>query len=198
MDGHPIVLRTYEELKTEIHLGESQRRLLVRLAPLILGLFIALAVCLPFFRGGYLLLLDLVIGPHTQIIGQSFYGLQGGINSSFLFGLAAGILAHLFGSFATWIPIFIFFPLACMSIARAVKENLVAKLAAGLFFSTNPFVVERVYAGQLGLLYGYLLLDGCRLLGLAGWTRGRNGQSRCCEHRFRARLRDARHGPGAG
>ena len=158
MDGHPIVLRTYIELKTKSHLGETGRRPLVRLAPLILGILIALAVCLPFFRGGYLLLLDWVIGPHTPIIGPSFYGLQGGINASFLFSIASGILAHLFGSFATWIPIFIFFPLACISIARAVKESLVAKLAAGLFFSINPFVVERLYAGQLGLLYGYLLL----------------------------------------
>ena len=117
MDGHPIVLRTYEELKTKSHLGEAPRRLLVRLAPLILGLLIAIAVCLPFFRGGYLLLLDRVVGPHSQIIGPSFYGLQGGVNSSFLFSIATGILAHLFGSLATWIPIFIFFPLACISIA---------------------------------------------------------------------------------
>jgi len=158
MNGHPIVLRTYKELKTKSYVGDAPRRLLVKLAPPLLGLLIALAVCLPFFRGGDLLLLDWVVGPRTPILSPSFYGLQGGINASFLFGFAAGILAHLFGSFATWIPIFMFFPLACMSIARAVKENLVAKLAAGLFFSINPFVVERLYTGQLGVLYGYLLL----------------------------------------
>ena len=158
MDGKTKVLTTHQESKSTSHLGETQKRLLVKLAPLILGLLIALSVCLPFFRGGYLLLLDLVVGPHTQIIGPSFYGLQGGINASFLFGIAVGILAHVLGSFATWIPIFIFFPLACMSISRVVKESLVAKLAAGLFFSINPFVVERIYAGQLGLLFGYLLL----------------------------------------
>ncbi len=158
MNGRSIFFGGYEELKTKSHPGEVQRRLLVKVAPLILGLLIAFAICLPFFKGGYLLLLDWVVGPHTPIIGSSLYGLQGGINATFLLGIGAGVLAHLFGSSATWIPIFIFFPLACISIAHAVGENLIAKLVAGLFFSINPFVVERLYSGQLGVLYGYLLL----------------------------------------
>lgn len=129
-----------------------------KFAPLYLGVLISLAVCIPFFRGGYLLLLDWVIGPHTPVISPAFYGLQGGISTTFLTDFLIGILSHLLGSTATWIPIFLFFPLACMSISRAVKGSLVAKLAAGLFFSINPFVVERIYSGQLGVIYGYLLL----------------------------------------
>ncbi len=35
---------------------------------------------------------------------------------------------------------------------------LPARLAAGLFYAVNPFVFDRLYAGQLGLLLGYALL----------------------------------------
>lgn len=129
-----------------------------KLAPLMLGILIGIAVCAPFFSGGYVFLLDWVVGPHTPILSPQFFGLHGGINAAFLSSIIAGILAHTFGTAATWIPIFLFFPLASMSVSRAVKGNIVAKLAASLFFCINPFVVERLYAGQLGVLYGYLLL----------------------------------------
>lgn len=131
---------------------------LEKMAPPLLGLVIGLAVCIPFLRNGYLLLLDWVIGPHTPIIAPSFYGLQGGINESFLYTIVAGVISHAFGAAATWIPIFLFFPLACASVSRAVRGSILAKLAAALFFSINPFVVERLYAGQLAVLYGYILL----------------------------------------
>lgn len=170
MDDSPIVSRIQKKPRTEIQPKEARKTLLVKFAPLILGLIIAIAVCAPFFRGGYLLLLDWVIGPHTPIISPSFYGLQGGINASFLFSIAVGILDHFLGSSVTWVPIFVFFPLACISIARAIKGNLVAKLAAGLFFSINPFVVERIYAGQLGAVYGYLLLP-VLYVAVDKWTR---------------------------
>ena len=35
---------------------------------------------------------------------------------------------------------------------------LPARLGAGLFYAVNPFVFDRLYAGQLGLLLGYALL----------------------------------------
>lgn len=158
MDDNITVSETQEQANVQSSLAKGLIRLVEKFAPLILGLLISLAVCAPFFKGGYLLLLDWVIGHHTTILSPSFYGLQGGVNASFLPGIVAGIFAHTLGSSATWIPIFLFFPLSCLSIARVIKGNLVAKLASGLFFSINPFVVERLYAGQLGVIYGYLLL----------------------------------------
>lgn len=136
----------------------SRQKRLEQAAPVLLGFVIAILVCAPFFKGGWLLLLDWVIGPHSPILAPTFYGLSGGINADFLFGIVISTLVHIFGSVMTWLPIFFFFPLACFSISRVVRGNLVAQLAAGLFFSINPFVVDRIYAGQLGLLYGYLLL----------------------------------------
>lgn len=136
----------------------TYKRSLETFSPLLLGITISFTVCIPLLRPGYLLLLDWVIGPNAHIVSPSFYGLQGGVNTSFLSEIVTGILAHTIGSAATWLPIFLFFPLACISIARVTKKSLIAKLASGLFFSINPFVVERIYAGQIVLLYGYILL----------------------------------------
>lgn len=158
MNSNANISKIDEKSDPTGHLEQAHKKPIEKFAPLILGIVISLAVCLPFFRGGYLLLLDWVVGPHTPILGPSFYGLQGGINSSFLYSILVGILAHLLGAASTWIPIFLFFPLACISVSRAVRGKLVAKLAAGFFFSINPFVVERIYSGQLGVIYGYLLL----------------------------------------
>lgn len=138
--------------------ARGRKNLLKRLAPVLLGLALGLSVCAPFFRGGWLLLLDWVVGPHTPILGPSFYGLNGGINGDFLFGIVTTTLVHLLGSSMTWIPIFLFFPLATYSISRLTSKNLVAQLAAGLFFAINPFVIDRIYAGQLAVIYGYLML----------------------------------------
>ena len=139
--------------------GTSARLILRKLAPpALLGLILAALVCAPFFRGGWLLLLDWVVGPHTPILGPTFYGLNGGINGDLLLWIVTTSLVHLFGSSMTWMPIFVFFPLATVSMATLVKGNMVAKLSAGLFFAMNPFVISRIYVGQIAVIYGYLLL----------------------------------------
>src|SRR5205809_994983 len=57
------------------------------------------------------------------------------------------------------VPVVVFFPLATTGAARLVRTGgLPARLGAGLFYAVNPFVFDRLYAGQLGLLLGYALL----------------------------------------
>lgn len=136
---------------------KSNRNRRETLPPLLLGLAIGTAVCGPFFRGGWLLLLDWGIGPHAPLFGPTFFGLHGGINGN-SFGMIVTALVHLLGSIMSWLPLFFFFPLACLSIARLVRGGLAANLSAGLFFSINPFVVDRIYAGQFAVIYAYLLL----------------------------------------
>ena len=52
-----------------------------------------------------------------------------------------------------------FFPLATTGAARLVRTAVLpARLGAGLFYAVNPFVFDRLYAGQLGVLLGYALL----------------------------------------
>lgn len=139
--------------------GQSRKTLIDLVSPLVLGLVIGVLVCAPFFRGGWLLLLDWVIGPHSPVLGSTFYGLNGGINVDFLFWIVSSSLVHLFGSAMTWMPIFLFFPIGAFSISRLmVRQPLPSQLLAALFFVINPFVVERIYAGQLGVIYGYALL----------------------------------------
>ncbi len=53
----------------------------------------------------------------------------------------------------------VFFPLATTGAARLVRTSVLpARLGAGFFYAVNPFVFDRLYAGQLGLLLGYALL----------------------------------------
>ena len=44
-------------------------------------------------------------------------------------------------------------------MARLLRAAVLpARLGAGLFYAVNPFVFDRLYAGQLGVLLGYALL----------------------------------------
>lgn len=125
---------------------------------LILGLLIAVGVCWPLVGGGRLFLLDWVLGPHVSFVPSSAYGLNGGLTAGLPSSLAIGILAHLIGSAATWVPIALFFPLATVSASRLVGERQWARLGAAALYAVNPFVFQRLFAGQLGLLLGYALL----------------------------------------
>jgi hypothetical protein len=69
------------------------------------------------------------------------------------------LVDHLLGQAGSVVPAAIFFPLATTGAARLVRTaGLPARLGAGLFYAVNPFVFDRLYAGQLGLLLGYAVL----------------------------------------
>lgn len=127
-------------------------------APLLLGVALAALVCYP-FAGGRLLLLDSTSGPHEPLLPAAAYGLDGGLTG----GVPLTIVFHLFdrllGPSASVVPVVAFFPFATTGAARLVRTAAVpARLGAGLFYAVNPFVFDRLYAGQLGLLLGYALL----------------------------------------
>jgi hypothetical protein len=120
------------------------------------------AVCLPFF-GGRLLLLDWAGGPHTPLVPPSAFGLNGGaaLSGGILIEIIANASWHYLGGPGTWILLFLFFPIATTTIARLVGGPLVARLGAGVLYTVNPFVFDRVYGGQIPLLLGYALLPAC-------------------------------------
>ena len=65
----------------------------------------------------------------------------------------------MLGQAGSIVPAVIFFPLATTGMARLLCATVLpARLAAGLFYAVNPFVFDRLYAGQLGVLLGYALL----------------------------------------
>jgi len=140
----------------------------VRYGPAALGLVVGIGVVAPWTLGGRLLLLDWVIVPHQAILPQAIYGLGGGLLSGAPFSIAAQLLSHLVGAPATWLPILAFFPVAAAGAGRLATygrcssagsvASLTGALAAGCLYSVNPFVADRLYAGQIGLLLGYALL----------------------------------------
>ncbi len=119
---------------------------------------LAALVCYPFV-GGRLLLADFVSGPHQPLLPATAFGLDGGLTGGLPLTIGFRLLDHLLGQAGSVVPAAIFFPLATTGAARLVRTaGLPACLGAGLFYAVNPFVFDRLYAGQLGVLLGYALL----------------------------------------
>jgi len=123
-----------------------------------LGVVIATLVCFPFFHPGRLLLLDWAINTNTPLLSNSFYGLNGGLTVSLLPSLTISLTNALLGGMVTWIPLFMFFPLASLSIGKLVGGGNWRRVAAGTLFTINPFVYNRIFVGHIPLLLGYALL----------------------------------------
>jgi hypothetical protein len=135
-----------------------ERLTLAASAPLLLGVVLAALVCYPFF-GGRLLLLDFVSGPHQPLLPSTAFGLDGGLTAGLPFTIGFALLDRLLGQTGSVIPAAIFFPLAVTGAARITRSAVLpARLGAGLLYAANPFVFDRLYAGQLGVLLGYALL----------------------------------------
>jgi hypothetical protein len=130
---------------------------LVASAPLLLGVLLAVLVCYP-FAGGRLLLLDFVSGPHQPLLPVTGFGLDG-LDGGVPLAIGFGLLDRLLGQAGSVVPVVIFFLLATTGAARLLRTAVFpARLGAALFYAVNPFVFDRLYAGQLGVLLGYALL----------------------------------------
>ena len=123
-----------------------------------LGLLIGVAVCIPFFGGGRLFLLDWSIGPTTPIISTNTLGLYGGLTSGVVGTMLTGVLNWALGSVATWLLFLLFFPTAFLGISRLAGGSLTSRIAAGVLYTLNPFVFNRLFVGHIDLLIGYALL----------------------------------------
>jgi len=115
-------------------------------------------VTFPLMGRGRVLLLDWTIGPHEAIVSPAALGLAGGSVAGLPISLLVGVLAHAVGAAITWLPILIFFPVATFAAGRLTGGRPIARLSAGLLYSVNPFVLDRLFAGHIGFLIGYALL----------------------------------------
>lgn len=122
-----------------------------------LGLVIGIAVLYPVF-GGRLMLLDWVHGPHSAIISPNFWGLNGGVNGGLWLNILDSAVIHVLGPPGTWLIPLVIFPVATYSIGQLVGGPLLRRTLAGLLFVVNPFVFDRLFAGQVPYLIGYALL----------------------------------------
>jgi len=138
--------------------AERARAVLVASAPILLGVVLAVLVCYPFV-GGRLLLLDFGSGPHQPLLPAAALGLDGGLTGGVPLTIGFHLLDQLLGQTGSVVPAAVFFPLATTGAARLLRTSVLpARLAAGLLYAVNPFVLDRLYAGQLGLLLGYAVL----------------------------------------
>jgi hypothetical protein len=117
------------------------------------ALVLALVVVAPLARRGWLLLLDWAPGPRALPV-------QGvaAVPSGPLFVLPARAIYTLFGAAAGWLPIALPLFVAALGAAVLVDGARAARAAAAVAYAWNPFVYDRVYAGQLSVLAGYALL----------------------------------------
>jgi hypothetical protein len=123
-----------------------------------LGLLIGIAVCIPFFGGGRLFLLDWSVGPTTPIISINTLGLFGGLTSGVVGSMLTGLLNWALGSVSTWLLFLLFFPTAFLGISRLAGGSLTSRISAGVLYTVNPFVFSRIFVGHIDLLIGYALL----------------------------------------
>jgi len=125
---------------------------------LMLGIALAIAVCLPLVFGGRLFLLDWVLGPHSPVIPSEGLGLNGGLNAGVPFSFLIDGLVGAVGDAGSWLPFVAFFPLAGWGMARLVSGSIWRRLSASSLYCINPFIFERAFVGHFGLLVGYALL----------------------------------------
>jgi hypothetical protein len=137
--------------------GGAGAGLAVRRAwPAIVGLGLGLLALGPGLGRGFLLSYDMVAVPR-QPFGAAMFGLSGGParavpSDSVLAALSRVIPADL----AQKALLLAIFMLACAGAAALLpREPWFARLAAGVFYTWNPFVAERLIIGQWALLLGY-------------------------------------------
>jgi hypothetical protein len=137
--------------------GGAGAALAVRRAwPAVVGLGLGLLALGPGLGRGFLLSYDMVAVPR-QPFGAAMFGLSGGparaVPSDAVLAALSRVLPADLAQKALLLAIFM---LACAGAAALLpREPWFARLAAGVFYTWNPFVAERLIIGQWALLLGY-------------------------------------------
>lgn len=122
------------------------------------GVVLGVGVCWPLFGGRPLLLLDWVAGPHQPFPSPAMLGVSGGLTTGVVGAAVMTLAIHVIGAAATWLVLFACFPVAAVGVGRLTGGWWGGRLAAAVLYCVNPWVFNRIYAGQLMLLAGYALL----------------------------------------
>ena len=121
-----------------------------------LGLVLGLLALGPGLRRGFLLSYDMVVVPREPF-SAAMVGLAGGppraVPSDAVLAAASRVLP---ADIAQKLVLLAIFVLACSGAAALLRgEHWLARLAAGAYYTWNPFVAERLIIGQWALLLGY-------------------------------------------
>ena len=124
--------------------------------PAVVGLGLGLLALGPGLGRGFLLSYDMVAVPR-QPFGAAMFGLSGGPARAVPSDVALAVLSRVIpADLAQKALLLAIFMLACAGAAALLpREPWFARLAAGVFYTWNPFVAERLIIGQWALLLGY-------------------------------------------
>jgi hypothetical protein len=137
--------------------ARSGAALVVRRAwPAVVGLGLGLLALGPGLGRGFLLSYDMVAVPR-QPFGAAMFGLSGGPARAVPSDVALAVLSRVIpADLAQKTLLLAIFTVACAGAAALLpREPWFARLAAGVFYTWNPFVAERLIIGQWALLLGY-------------------------------------------
>ena len=148
---------------------------LARLAPPVTGLALGALALGPGLGRGFLLSYDMVFVPHPPLTATAL-GLAGGPPRAVPSDAVVAIFCHVLPSdIVQKLILLLIFTLACWGGAALLRDlPWPARLAAGVFYSWNPYVAERLILGQWALLLGYAGLPWvlrAMAAGLDDWRR---------------------------
>ncbi len=132
----------------------------------LIGVITAVACSLLFYlhirSSGYVLQLDMVFGPESEIAGWNSFKKEGSVYG-LLIGLGSGLFTpQIFQKILLSAYVFMLFYIPYVSlygIYRQVERKYVyAYMVGTLLFATNPFVYTRILSGQWNIVFGYALL----------------------------------------
>jgi len=146
-------------------------------AAAVTGLGLGVLALGPGLQPGFLLAYDMVFVPAPRFSATTF-GLTGTLPRAVPSDAVATALARLLPADTVQKCLLLaIFVLACTGAARLLAgEPWPARLAAGVFYTWNPYVAERLLIGQWALLLGYaglpwVLAAACRPSVADGWWR---------------------------
>lgn len=113
-------------------------------------------VVAPLTGRGWVLLLDWTTGPAVRFSTRVLDG--AGLPAGPVFFGGAALLQAVAGAAVGWLVPFATLVVAGVSAARLGGRSTVGRCVAATAYLWNPFVHERLYAGQLAFLAGYALL----------------------------------------
>lgn len=121
---------------------------------------LALVVCLPLLRPGYVLTYDMVWVPHLDVSRLETWGLGSALPRAVPSDAVVALLGSVVpAAIVQRVVLFGVFVVGAVGAARLVRTlPLPARLATATFFVWNPFVAERLVLGQWPLLVGLAAL----------------------------------------
>lgn len=145
----------------------------------IAGLLLGLLALGPGLGRGFLLSYDMVAVPR-QPFTAAMFGLAGGPPRAVPSDVVLAVVSRAVpADIAQKLVLLSIFVLACSGAAALLEhEPPVARLAAGTFYTWNPFVAERLIIGQWALLLGYAGLPWALRAVTAGPVASRRGAGR--------------------